>query len=46
MCGCLKNVSGDATNGRALVRLGALQVLAGLLAQIAAQVSCAGRRCS
>ena len=36
--GCLKNVTNDASNQRGLVKLGALQVLASLLTQLAAQV--------
>lgn len=38
MNGCLKNVSNDASNQRALVKLGALHVLAALCNQLAEQV--------
>lgn len=36
--GCLKNISNDASNQKALVKLGALQVLSALLHQLATQV--------
>ena len=37
--GCLKNVSNDASNQRALVKLGALQLMATVLTHMASRVS-------
>ncbi|GAX78023.1 hypothetical protein CEUSTIGMA_g5465.t1 [Chlamydomonas eustigma] len=37
--GCLKNVSNDTSNQKALVKLGALHVMAGLLKQMSTQIS-------
>ena len=38
MTGCLKNISNDMSNQKLLSKAGAIQVLAGLLKQLAVQV--------